>query len=114
MDMVDMAREMPAVAGVPEMGEASVYPCCLTLNLDMEALEALGVDPLPTAGTEFHLEAHGVITHSSTSDPDADGDVDGANLTLQVKHLGFEHEAEPPLKDTDHDRAGRMYGPRGA
>ena len=105
-----MAREMPAVAGLPE--PAIHYPFGLALHLDMEALEALGIDPMPTAGTEFHLEAHGVITHSSTSDPDADGDVDFCNLALQVKHLGFEHEESPPLKDTDADRATRMYGPK--
>jgi len=110
MDMVDMSREMEAPAEVEP--KAQCYPYGLTLNLDAEAIEALGITALPTAGTQFHLEAFGVITMASTSDPDADGDVDHVNLTLQLTHMGFEHEASPEMKDTDSDRATRLYGPR--
>ena len=110
MDLVDMSRELE-----PEMAPVAPGPCYpygLTLNLDAEAIEALGITELPTAGTEFHLEAVGIITLSSTADPDADGDVDGINLTLQLTHMGFEHQASPALKDTDGDRASRLYGSR--
>jgi hypothetical protein len=111
MKLVDMEREPIQMEAAPIAAEP-FYPCSLSLMLDMEALEALGIDDMPNAGTEFHLEAMGVITHSSTSDPDADGDVDSCCLSLQVTHLGLEHEKEPPLRDTDKDRAARMYGPR--
>jgi hypothetical protein len=110
-DLIHMAREREEIPGQP-VEEKPFYPYGLALNLDMEALEALGIEEMPSAGTEFHLEAHGCITHSSTCDPDADGDVDGCCLTLQITHLGFEHGEEPERKDTDRDHAQRMYGPK--
>jgi hypothetical protein len=111
MNLVDMERAPVQMEAAP-IAAAPFYPCCLSLMLDSEALAQLGIDDLPNAGTEFHLEAMGVITRSSTSDPDADGDVDSCCLSLQVTHLGFEHDEEPPLRDTDKDRAARMYGPK--
>lgn len=115
MKLVDMAREpehgLTDVAAPPSATSPEpYYPYGLALNLDAEALEALGIDDVPMAGKEFHIEAFGVITNSSTSDPDADGDVDSVNLTLQIKHLGFEHEAE----EDKQGPAARLYGPKGA
>ena len=89
--------------------ELELFPT-LSLTLDMDDLATLGVE-LPTAGAEFHLEAKGVVTHSQTFDPDADGDVDEACVTLRIKMLGCEMGASPPIKDTDRDTATRLYGP---
>lgn len=86
------------------------YPGCLTLTLDAETLQALGVEGVPTAGTQFHLEAFGSVTYSATMDPDVDGDIDNVMLTLQITHMAFEHEDE---EDTE-GAAGRLYGPKGA
>lgn len=113
MKLVDMARKAEygptAAAPVPmDSPPEPYYPCGLSLNLDAEALEALGIEGPPTAGKQFHVEAFGVITNSSTSDPDADGDVDSVNLTLQITHMGFEHEAE----EDDKGPASRLYGPK--
>jgi hypothetical protein len=107
-----MLRDPPDPTPGTDIGPPaeSYYPHGLSLTLGMEELEALGIEGLPTAGTEFHLEALGVITACSTMDPDADGDVDHVCLTLQIKHMGFEHEESPPIRDTDEDRAKRMYG----
>jgi hypothetical protein len=111
MELVHMCREpeLPPDSS-PANPTQPYYPYGLALNLDMEALEALGIEGMPSAGTEFHLEAHGCITHSMTCDPDADGDIDGCCLTLQITHLGFEHGEEPERKSTDEKHAKRLYG----
>lgn len=65
----------------------------LRLTLGQEQLEALGLD-LPPAGTELHIEAVAIVTSSSTEDPDADGDVDFVNVSLQLTQLGVEKPQE--------------------
>ena len=96
--------------GASAPSEGPSYPYGLTLTLEAEQLEALGVslEELPSAGNGFHLEALGVIRRSSTEDPDADGDVDRVSLELQITHMGFEHEA---ASDSDDD-AGNSYSQR--
>jgi hypothetical protein len=81
-----------------------------TIHLDMEDLKRLGIEDMPIAGTEFHVEAVGVVCHSSTHDHDADGDVDGVCVTLQVTDMGVMFGEAPELADTDGDAAHRLYG----
>ena len=89
------------------------YPYGLSLTLEAEQLEALGVSlkELPSAGNGFHLEAYGVIRRSITEDPDADGDVDRVCLELQITHMGFEHEsAGKNDNDSGQSYSQRLYG----
>ena len=110
---------MAAPAGPTTLNGASApsaessYPYGLTLTLEAEQLEALGVslEELPSAGNGFHLEAYGVIRRSITEDPDADGDVDRVCLELQITHMGFEHEsAGKNDNDSGQSYSQRLYG----
>jgi hypothetical protein len=85
------------------------YPYGLRLCLTHEELAKLGVDAVPSAGKQFHIEAMGVIISSMTGDYDSDGDVDTARVDLQITHLAFEHEGD---EEQEPDHAARMYGPR--
>jgi len=100
MELVDMTEDDE---------EPDMFPT-LALTLDMDDLATLGIE-FPGAGADFHIEATGIVTHSTTLDPDADGDVDQACVTLKIKMLGLELGPSPPIKDTDNDTAARLYGP---
>jgi hypothetical protein len=106
-DMVHLGRE-PEMAGESPEPPAIVYRH--SIHLDEEDLKALGIEDMPTAGTEFHLEGIGTVCHASTSDFDADGDVDGVCVSLTLTHMGAEFGDSPALKDKDKDYAKSLYG----
>ena len=90
------------------------YPSCLTMMLDADTIDQLGLTGIPPAGTQFHIEGFGVVAYSSTSDPDSDGDIDHVCLSLQLTHMALEHEG---MDEDDGDEGGpaeRLYGPKGA
>ena len=82
---------MDAPAKMPDthmMGAPDGRP---TLRLDKAYVEALGLDVLP-AGTKVLFLGCGVITRSSTHDPDGDGHVEDASVDLVIEGLGAESE----------------------
>lgn len=92
------------------------YPYGLRLHLNQEQLAALGYAELPPAGTSLRIEAVGVVTRSSSEDPDADGDIDYLCVEVQITEMGLEEEEASTGEDSDRDageRATRMYGKKG-
>jgi hypothetical protein len=81
----------------------SVSPHAIpTLNLDQ--LEALGIE-FPQAGESFSIRATAVVTHSSTSDPDADTHVEAACVVLTLVDLTLDADGSRFARN-----AARMYG----
>jgi hypothetical protein len=72
--------------------ETGTFAPSLTLN--HEQLKALGLE-LPAAGTKLTLEAEAVVTHSSTEDPNADGDIDASHIELRLVELKVETDENP-------------------
>jgi hypothetical protein len=93
----------------------------VAITLGLEQLEALGIE-FPHAGESFDITAKAVVSHSSTSDPDADGDIDAACVVLELTELELDahagrakrHAKKMYGKDTDADRdGGGTTGPFG-
>jgi hypothetical protein len=94
--------------------EQIVYPSGLRLRLDREQLEALGITEPPPAGKRWQIEATAVVTHSATEDPDADGDVDGMCVELQLTELGVSEETKPVSNALQDRAAALLYRQRNA
>jgi hypothetical protein len=89
----------PSVVG----GDRPLYPWGLTVTLDREALEALGlVDNLPKVGSTMKLEARVDVVSVSENES-----TDGKNcsVSLQITELGL-----APVKDDD--AGDRLYDTR--
>ncbi len=92
----------------------------IAITLGLEQLEALGIE-FPHAGESFDITAKAVVSHSSTSDPDADGDIDQACVILELSDLELDAHSKRakknaaklyPKADADHDGGGTT-GPFG-
>ncbi len=82
-----------------------------TLRLNKAHLEALGLDVLP-AGTKVLFLGCGVITRSSSHDPDGDGHVEDASVDLVIEELGAEAEEAEDTRTAFERRdqsAARLY-----
>jgi hypothetical protein len=121
MELKHMVVGTPGLKGVTEGGVSSPvdvsgteptshYPLNLTLHLHHHQLKHLGIEDhhdMPTVGREFHAELHGHISHSHHEEgPEG---VSNRSLTLQITHMGLEHEDE---EEEERDHAKRMYGPK--
>jgi hypothetical protein len=64
------------------------HPWGLTLNLEHETLQKLGMDHLPQVGSEMHLAAKGKVTSAEERDH---GNGPRRSATVQVTHMAVAH-----------------------
>jgi|ERR1022692_2528708 hypothetical protein len=76
----------------------------VSITLDLDQLEALGLE-FPQAGESFSIRATAVVTHSSTSDPDADTHVEAACVVLTLVDLTLDADGSRHARN-----AAVMYG----
>lgn len=81
--------------------ERPEYAYGLSINLDNESLEKLGITELPKTKTEMFLSAK--VEVSSVSEHDsADQKEPNRSVTLQITEMG--------LANADTDKAQKLYG----
>ena len=103
MKTVSMARDADD-SGLSDY-TPSTYPGGLTIYLDDDQCEKLGITKGMKAGTQVSLQAIAVVTSSTESlDRDADGGGNDINLSLQITDLGI--SAQGALKNA----ASALYG----
>src|SRR5690349_20212871 len=72
----------------PPAPDAPRYPWGLTLNLDNEALDKLGIEKMPAAGAELLLVAKVSVTRTGSVDTAEGGKM--RDLALQVTDMALE------------------------
>lgn len=85
------------------------YPYGLTIHVDQDELEKLGLDTLPAVGTVCELEGKGKVTNISAS---ADDSGKRKSLTIQITHLAID-PGEAPAADKGK-QAEKLYDQVGA
>lgn len=110
MKLVSMHHKPGEGEAIPMPACGGEYPYGLRLTLNEAQLEALGME-LPPAGTKLHIEAHAVVTRSSTEDPDADGDIDYVCVEVQLTELGIEQggKKEEGAVEKRESKAAKLY-----
>ena len=93
-----------------DMGEASYcmsakYGYGLTLHLDEDQCESLGITKALKAGTQVTLQATAVVT-SSTESLERDGDDKGTDVSLSLQIIDLGLSSGGILKDA----AKQLYG----
>lgn len=91
-------REKAVEASTPPE-DAPRYPWGMSLTLDDEVLEKLGIDTLPALGTELELVAKVKVTRVSASD-DADGGK-YRSLSLQLTDACLEGYGDAKKKSAE-------------
>jgi hypothetical protein len=110
MKLVHLKMDSPQNLAMPSIAQELMYPYGCCLHLTQEILEALGFEELPPAGSTFKVEGIGVVTSASTEDPDADGDVDMANVRIQMTHLAIEQDSDKNRAAARKSKAAKLYG----
>jgi hypothetical protein len=88
---------------MPSEKDGPRYPWGLTLNLDDDALEKLGMSKLPEVGETYPLAATCEVTAVSASDTQGGGV--RRSLTLQITALAPIGKAGKDPKDVLYDKA---------
>ncbi len=76
----------------------------ISLTLDIDQLDALGIS-IPEAGEPFAIRAEAIVSHSSTSDPDTDGNTESACVVLTLTSLTLDADGSRYASNTR-----TMYG----
>lgn len=112
VDMVespDEQRKLISGMALPMEDNKPRYPYGLSLNLNEDSLEKLGIETLPEVGSTIHLKALAKVTSVSK---DATDEKESSRVCLQITHLAFEEEDEE--EETEEAPPGRtkraLYG----
>lgn len=90
---IDKAARDAAMRGPEALtSEGPAYPWGLTLNLDDEAIEKLGIKTLPEAGETMMLVARVKVT--GTNSEDVDGGKKRQSIRLQLTDMALEDGGE--------------------
>ncbi len=93
-----------ATAAAPSDVDQPRYPWGLSLNLEDESLQKLGIDALPEVGVTLSLTANVTVTSVSARD-----DQDGGkrrSISLQITDMAL----ETPAKKNDGRSAEILFG----
>lgn len=85
---IDRAERDAAMRGPEALSEGPAYPWGLTLNLDDDAIEKLGIKSLPEAGETMMLVAKVKVT--GTNSEDVDGGKKRQSIRLQLTDMALE------------------------
>jgi hypothetical protein len=86
----------------PEVAGDSEYPYGLSINLNSESIEALGLTTIPDVGSCYMVIARAEVKSTSTSEYDGEGKQ--SNISLQITDMALEKESKKkPM-------AQRIYG----
>lgn len=100
-------RDMPMAVAMKASGPT--YPYGLTISLDNETLEKLGIDgDLPSVGEMIHIAGMAKVTCASETERTTEGDGKETcrRIELQLTHMAVENEDE----ETE-PRGKRWYQP---
>ena len=86
----------------PSKMDAPAYPYGLTLRLDNEAIEKLGMD-IPKTGKECYIYAKAKVI--STHISDSAGGEKNSSVELQITDMAIE-----PVENEKKDTAKKLYG----
>lgn len=86
------------------------YPYGLTVHLDHEALEKLGIKNLPKAGGKVMLHAHAHV--KSTEDRTEDGGKRRRSMSLELRKMAL--EATQRAADDPNIHEGKLRGAKAA
>lgn len=102
VDMLETPEEVKqeTVASSPVMDNKPHYPYGLSLSLNKETLEKLGVSELPEIGTMIHIMAMAKVTSVNESASEADH---YCCVGLQITHMALEDE------DTERSYSATLY-----
>jgi hypothetical protein len=94
---IDTAEREKRYAEPSVAADRPMYPWGLSVNLDTEALEKLGLaDDLPEVGATMKLEAR--VDVVSVSENDTSGGGKTCSVSLQITDLGLSTPKEPAEK----------------
>lgn len=82
------------------------YPYGLSVDLDHESLEKLGMDKLPRVGQKLHLHAHAHVT--SVREEHRDGGKKHRHLTIQLRKMGFDDAPAPSERSLNRGAKSAM------
>ena len=101
----DQKEEMSPEVSRPE------FPYGLSLNIDKDELDKLGVMDLPEVGDEFHIVAVGKVTSVHSN---ANGNGEQAGMQLQITDMELTPEAEDEPEEAPEEgeaaEAGEVEG----
>lgn len=97
---IDQAAQKAKYASVAQdEPDRPMYPWGMTIRLDTEALEKMGLaDKLPEVGKGMKLEA--LVDVVSVSESDTQGGGKNCNVELQITDLGLKAVADTDAGDT--------------
>lgn len=99
-----MSPEEAKEYGAIDMGEAPQYPYGLSIDLDDDALEKLGITALPKVGSEMMITAKCVVKSVSSNQMQG-GDAE-SRVCLQITDMDV-GQTENAQND---NRASKLYG----
>jgi hypothetical protein len=103
MKLDPKSQEEKGETAASPMGEAPVYPYGLSIQLDEDSLEALGLEkPLPKVDAEMMLYAKVTVTSVSSNESQAGS---AKSVGLQITDMCLE---DAPAGGRDH--ASALYG----
>lgn len=94
----------------PEPYKGEDYPYGLTVHLDHDALEKLGIKNLPKAGGKVMLHAHAHV--KSTEDRNEDGGKRRRSMSLELRKMAI--EATQRAADEPDIHEGKLKGAKAA
>jgi hypothetical protein len=91
LNLTEMKRTAPELkeASAPVESKPSPYPWGLSLRLEEESLEKLGLSTLPKVGTEFIIVARACVTEVSEHES-TESDGKRQSLGMQIEAMSLE------------------------
>lgn len=106
-DLVDLKQSKKAQEAKPVAQAGEDYPYGLTIHLDHDTLQKLGVKDLPKTGSHVHLHAHAHVQSTEVSDRNGKK---RRHMDLQLRKMAI--EASKP--EHANDREGMLRGAKAA